>query len=499
MTSSKPIVVLKTPDNWDEWYFIVRSRARKSEIIDYINPSLSEKPAQPTKPIKPPKPTDDESTQAWERYKIRMRSYERKLRQYQKLRKGIDDLSTFIKDSVSQSLLPILYELTDDPHPHLQLLALKAWLQRTKKTQEGLIISRLRQLEKPPSSQNIEKWLAQWEETLFKAEELELPDIAGNRGKAAFLKALTSFDGEWATFYKIKLYDNELTKPLHNLIIDYRNYQRQNASEDPKTTRAVFTGTLRDKKRVMRPPSCLCGERHWFKQCGYCNQATRPANWTPNKEIQDRVNKALEDPQIKEKVERALKRFKETQGQKKQDDASYKEKVPNQSQKDNISSLFPAVVASARNTQHITRPTTLDQSWIADISTTHHICNEHMKTRYTKTRDAGSDDHVTLGNTVIRIESFGEVTIDAINHEGPRTIKLVDVAYVPTFIANLVSITKAREKGIELDTGRKCLYLEDFIVAYLTVKYNYFFVEYKEADGLLEVTSNVANRSLPAT
>ncbi|EKG08923.1 Integrase catalytic core, partial [Macrophomina phaseolina MS6] len=66
-------------------------------------------------------------------------------------------------------------------------------------------------------------------------------------------------------------------------------------------------------------------------------------------------------------------------------------------------------------------------------------------------------------------------------------------------MANLVSIAKAREKGIELDTGRMCLYLEDFTVAYLTFTQNHFFMEYKEADDPPAVVSNVANRSLPAS
>ncbi|EKG08916.1 hypothetical protein MPH_14141, partial [Macrophomina phaseolina MS6] len=99
MTSSKPIIVLKTADNWDEWYFIIQSRAKKYDIFDYIDPSKPDKPAQPLEPTEPPEPTDNEPAHAWDRYKIRMRTYERKIKQYEKLRKEINDLSTVIEDS----------------------------------------------------------------------------------------------------------------------------------------------------------------------------------------------------------------------------------------------------------------------------------------------------------------------------------------------------------------------------------------------------------------
>lgn len=108
--------------------------------------------------------------------------------------KEINDLSLVIEDSVSQPLLPILLKLKEDSYPYSQLCALKARLQPTSQTQEDLVINHLRQLEKSPSSQNLEKWLAQWEETVFKAESLGLPDVLGDRGKKNFLKVLTSYN-----------------------------------------------------------------------------------------------------------------------------------------------------------------------------------------------------------------------------------------------------------------------------------------------------------------
>lgn len=129
---------------------------------------------------------------------------------------------------------------------------------------------------------------------------------------------------------------------------------------------------------------------------------------------------------------------------------------------------FPAVVASAFSTQRLSRPITLDLSWITNTRSIYYIYNKFMKNRFKKTRNVDLNDVVTTGDSQILIESFREVTVNAYNDKGPRVITLLDVAYIPSFMANLVLVTKAREKGIEMDTGRMCLYKGDFIVSQLT-------------------------------
>lgn len=91
------------------------------------------------------------------------------------------------------------------------------------------------------------------------------------------------------------------------------------------------------------------------------------------------------------------------------------------------------------------------------------------------------------------------MTVKVYNNKGPRVITLLDVAYVLLFMANLVSVAKAREKGIKMDTGRMCLYKGDFIVSDLTFKYNYFFIEYNPVVDILKVNSNLVVRLLLVT
>lgn len=113
MTSLRPIIVLKSADDWDEWYFIIQSRAKKAQIFAYIDPSKAAKPDQLARPTRPSEPenSDDEDNCAWDRYKIRREDYKEDLKQYEKHTKEINDLSSVIEDSVSQPLLPILLKL----------------------------------------------------------------------------------------------------------------------------------------------------------------------------------------------------------------------------------------------------------------------------------------------------------------------------------------------------------------------------------------------------
>lgn len=66
-------------------------------------------------------------------------------------------------------------------------------------------------------------------------------------------------------------------------------------------------------------------------------------------------------------------------------------------------------------------------------------------------------------------------------------------------MVNLVSVIKAREKGIEMDTGRIYLYKGDFIISQLTFEQNHFFIEYNKAAEISKINSHLVIRLLPAT
>ncbi|KAF4308842.1 Integrase catalytic core [Botryosphaeria dothidea] len=235
------------------------------------------------------------------------------------------------------------------------------------------------------------------------------------------------------------------------------------------------------------------------------NAPDRPTDFKPNKKVQDKILKLIKNDKIKAQVETALKRGSpptpHTQGNK----GKGKEPKPDApASKDNSNDeqgsikSFPAIVAQSFATQRDSRPTTLELSWITDTGTTHHVCNRYMRKRFTKTRNAGPDDFVICGNTRVPIKSFGNITVNARNGKKSKVITLRDVAYVPLFMGNLVSIAKCNEKGVHIDTKSLRLYKDNTTVCVLVPSKGQFFLELHQAESLSAITSAATIRSLPA-
>ncbi|KAF4305397.1 Integrase catalytic core [Botryosphaeria dothidea] len=498
MSSSKPII--------DEWFFIIQSRAKKARVYDYIDPTKDSRPQQPIAPTKPPLPTGTITDAAREEHKWKREDYKEDKKEYDRQIRELNDLSLLVEDSVSQPLLPLLRKI-EDSHPYAQLRALKARLQPSISTQQEFVLNKLRELEKPPTAQNTEKWLTQWEECVFKARSLGLSDVEGSRGVNAFLKPIMQHDLEYASPILRELRLGTKTLDVSDVIVDYREHARQKQALTTNKTRATFAATLRGEEQPQKPPKCLYGLPHWYIHCFYLNQNApdRLTDFKPNKKVQDKILKLMKNDKIKAQVETALKRGSPPTPHTKGNKDKGKEPKPdapasedNSDDEQGSIKSFPAIVAQSFATQRDSRPTTLELSWIADTGTTHHVCNRYMRKRFTKTRNAGPDDFVICGNTRVPIKSFGNVTVNARNGKKSKVITLRDVAYVPSFMGNLVSIAKCNEKGVHMDTKSLRLYKDNTTVCVLVPSEGQFFLELHQAESSSAITSAATIRSLPA-
>ncbi|KAF4304567.1 Integrase catalytic core [Botryosphaeria dothidea] len=201
MTSSKPIIVLKSSYDWEEWFFIVQSRAKKGRIFDYIDPTKDPRPQQPIAPTKPSLPTGTITDVAREEHRWKREDYKEDRKEYDRQIRELNDLSSLIEDL---------------------LRALQARLQPSISTQQEFILNKLRELEKPPTAQNTKKWLIQWEECVFKARSLGLSDVEGSRGVNAFLKPIMQYDLEYASPILRELRLGTKTLDVSDVIIDYQ-------------------------------------------------------------------------------------------------------------------------------------------------------------------------------------------------------------------------------------------------------------------------------------
>lgn len=308
---------------------------------------------------------------------------------------------------------------------------------------------------------------------------------------------------------KMKLREDPTkARSLSTIIEDYRSHIRdKRAVMSIPSKRGGFAATLQGEQQHQNKhvPKCVCGAYHWWNKCFYLNKDKRPTNWTPNKEVQQRIQKAMSNKDLKKKIEDSIAKSKSLEHSKQPSQEQTAKKIKEDTNNEDSASVasFPTTIqATSLSTTSADCASTLELSWIADTGSTHHVCNRHMKHRYTKTRNASSDDTITSGNITTPIKSFGEVSIKAQTLTGTRTIILRDVAYVPSFMANLLSVTKCMDKDVHLDTGRGVLYNlnNNNTVCKVTRYQNQLFVELNKAlDNPKSIISScIASRNLPA-
>lgn len=498
MSSSKTVVVLKGSQQWEDWYSIIKGRAQKADIWELIDPAKPTLPEAETKPTMPTTPSRD----ALDLYKL-------KLKEYKEQKRSLNDLSDLIEDSVASYLLPVLRG-AESSSPYHYLKVLKQHIAPSDYLTRQTLILQLDELRKAPKRQNILKWLSDWENLARRAKVHGLPYVDGNDGAIAFLTALSHVDSEFTVGLMTEIQRNP-TKVLEitYLTEHYRQRYRTLALAEGKSVSA-FAATFRGEEQGKTTPKCQCGATHWYHECPYLNKDARPSGWVPGKEAQAKVAKALKNPRIKATVDAAILRHKSINPTQPKADKEPKQTSKQtsttedngQDSSDGSRHSLATVIRTAFSSKSKVAATTLEQSWILDSGSSHHVCNRHMEHRFTKTRNATPKDTITSGNVTLPVTSFGDVTVNAMGPQGIKPLTLRDVAYVPTFMANLISITRAKRKGLDMDTYHMHLHRKGRTVYRFVIHQDLFFIELNKTDHSQQdsgsIKAGVAIRTLPA-
>ncbi|KAL1634709.1 hypothetical protein SLS56_002111 [Neofusicoccum ribis] len=129
---SKPIIISDTSQQWDDWYFGIRSEAIMADIFNYVDPALPSLPTQPVEPPFPTRPTPEAGQTALtalqrEDYWFSLIEHKALLKKYKEVKKALNKLSDRIQGSVSVSAFQILRR-AEAYQPYHQLKALKQHL-----------------------------------------------------------------------------------------------------------------------------------------------------------------------------------------------------------------------------------------------------------------------------------------------------------------------------------------------------------------------------------
>src|SRR5882757_3628423 len=108
----------------------------------------------------------------------------------------------------------------------------------------------------------------------------------------------------------------------------------------------------------------------------------------------------------------------------------------------------------------------LKNHWIIDSGSDIHVCNS--QDGYARTGAAGETDQLIAGKTRYQIASFGTVNVAVNTPQGIRQIQLTNVAYIPGFMTNLVSLSRLVQQGVHWNTETGQLTRQGQAFCYIT-------------------------------
>lgn len=185
------------------------------------------------------------------------------------------------------------------------------------------------------------------------------------------------------------------------------------SNSKPADTGDQFTSSKRT------PPTCICGQRHWWGLCQYLVPAVRTHGWVKDPKIRAIFEEKRKDPKLREQMDRSIARH--ARRAKKQSEAA--NLTVHELEDDELQ--VPAIAAASFATcgpnskatlslfgQHSTNSliamsahadTEFKNSWVLDTATTCHVSNN--KSRFTEfTMITGS---MKVGDTQSTYEGIG--------------------------------------------------------------------------------------------
>lgn len=242
------------------------------------------------------------------------------LEEYSEHEEALQSLFDEIQGSISEKCFIYIRECST---PYQALKSLKQCLEPSYEEQYFAIDKRYRTLCAGKSkSQNLEQWLLEWKLLSVEASQIGHRDFKCTRARRNFIKSTYSTNRDWSIAAYKWGFPKSTTRKLprssfRELVDQFEISCKQNEMGAPPTTSpaSLFTPPHREhpkKCRDQRPtPKCPIEDLyHWYTQCPYLNESSRPPNWTPDLALTAKAEQALEDSLFRDKVERAIARSK---------------------------------------------------------------------------------------------------------------------------------------------------------------------------------------------
>jgi len=495
--TTRTLVVLNGPRDWDEWLEVVKTKAIGGEIWEFVDPSLTTEQIPTLQEPSIPRPadvnpahttlaqlTEDEK----EDYRILRFDYKRQIKIYDGRKAAMANLRTHIQETISRNYLTYTFKCSTT---HEMLTALKQRVAPTDRARKLEVSNRYQRLKKAPRNQNIDQWLQQWEKAYTDCKDLNLPEVDEDRAVYDFLNAISdlasSFSSNWIIELQRQADIGQNTVDLYKIVEFYRNYRRLSNAQKGRATHGAFPAAFQgqnqdsdrrsDGKRGKKRSQCLCGEEHRYRDCPYLMETRRPADWKPDPAIQSQIEQAL---QQSEKLRSIVDGIRKRQKEQKESQEEKAETEP----KPAAFTISAHLISTASTEYH------LRDSFILDSGANIHVCNSQE--RFQDLRTASDDDYLYAGDSTIPIEGFGTVKITVQGPTGPFEIALKDTAFVPTFHTNVASLDRFISKEVHWDTQKNRLTYRNETFCTIQRHYGQWTLEYNKPKETAAFTANSA-------
>lgn len=472
MADNKRELKLSSSKDWDAWLTVIRAKATGYQIWGLIDPAKTERPSldEPTEPD-----LDSMSGDKIElRYKIAYTKYKREYQVWQKQTEGLAKIISHIFDTTSITNITYIQDI--EVHPWIVLRALKARLAPTDDARSFELEQQYNRLVKGPiARQSVEAWLDEYLKMYTLGKQVKIAEVVDSkRAYRDFLQAIEKTAPTFAEVHQLLLdgvnatidYDAQILQTIEKFRHHVRLKEAKKgkggashsafATDEGKTSdesKALEGGKPSFRGNKQQLPPCYCGYKHYFHQCWYLNEAKRPSNWTPDPDIQKKVDTAMKDPDKRAKVDRNL-----AHNVKWLDDRKAKEEANATTNTGTYAAAVGNNASLGAFSNDIPRTYSLHSSWILDSGSSIHIANEAMKHRFTKERDCTDGSTILAGNGYLPIIAYGQMVLNVAVPAGKGIMTLTNVLYVPGFMTNVVSGSILEDKGLHFDTAHRHLH-----------------------------------------
>ncbi|KAI9038883.1 GAG-pre-integrase domain-containing protein [Aspergillus affinis] len=355
----------------------------------------------------------------------------------------------------------------------------------------------------PKRSQDIKKWIEDFEAAAGSCIEAEVPMISQSVLVHTFLKAIAEFDRIYTTpelkQYRSCTAEERETLTLGETIDKYLLYLAEEGTDSFEKTNvfATLQGVSNQQKNKAKNsarshdtqpyiPICICKAKHRFYDCPYVDPRLQEAGWFSDPEIVKQFDSCRSGPSTptRQALRRQENKIKQRDGDSKP--PSFICAVMALPTKDKATQQDVLTVRkNVTNQQNVysneTGILTLRNSFIADTGADTYVCNNRK--RFRDFRRAAPDDYLRAGNTEIKIEGFGTVDINLTAPNGEsRIMTLLETAYISDFMTNIVSLNRTANAGLYLNQRLEVLENREGIpFCKVFRRFKHWLLEVKEA------------------